>query len=176
MMKRIALLALVCCLTSAASASEIEDTIVLAEQGYDKAQYNLALMHYDGKGVPQDHAEAVKWFSKAAEQGYDKAQYNLALMYYDGKGVPQNHAEAVKWFHKAAEQGHDKAQYDLALMYGKGEGVPQNYVEAYAWSNLAAASGYANGIKARDIIANALSPADLDAAQKRAAKLSEEIQ
>ena len=140
MMKRIALLALVCCLTSAASASEIEDTIVLAERGYDKAQYNLA------------------------------------LMYYDGKGVPQNHAEAVKWFHKAAEQGHDKAQYDLALMYGKGEGVPQNYVEAYAWSNLAAASGYANGIKARDIIANALSPADLDAAQKRAAKLSEEIQ
>jgi TPR repeat protein len=50
-----------------------------------------------GRGVPQDDAEAVKWYRKAAEQGDANAQYNLGQGYGDGQGVPQDHAEAVKW-------------------------------------------------------------------------------
>ena len=30
-----------------------------------------------GQGVPQDYAEAVKWYRLAAEQGNADAQYNL---------------------------------------------------------------------------------------------------
>ena len=62
-----------------------------------------------GQGVPQDYAEAVKWYRKAAEQGYADAQYNLGSCYYNGKGVPQNYAEAVKWYCKAVGQGHADA-------------------------------------------------------------------
>jgi TPR repeat protein len=36
-------------------------------------------MYLNGKGVPKDDAEAVKWFRKAAEQGYADAQYDLGL-------------------------------------------------------------------------------------------------
>jgi TPR repeat protein len=61
------------------------------------AQYNLGLMYGKGWGVPQDYAEAAKWYRRAAEQGYAKAQYNLGVMYYNGEGVPQDYAEAVKW-------------------------------------------------------------------------------
>ena len=59
--------------------------------------------------MPQDYAEAVKWYRKAAEQGYADAQYNLGSCYYNGKGVPQNYAEAVKWYCKAVGQGHADA-------------------------------------------------------------------
>jgi TPR repeat protein len=45
---------------------------VIASNGsqvYASAPYNLGLMYYNGKGVRQDYAEAVKWYLLAAEQG-----------------------------------------------------------------------------------------------------------
>ena len=54
--------------------------------------------------------------------------------------------------------------------------MPQDYAESYVWSSLAAASGDESANNNRDISASKLSPADLGAAQKRAAKLFEEIQ
>ena len=37
-------------------------------------------MYDTGLGVPQDAAEAVRWFRLAAEQGHAEAQNNLGLM------------------------------------------------------------------------------------------------
>ena len=59
-------------------------------------------MYANGQGVPQDYAEAMKWYRKAADQGDDTAQYNLGLMYYNGRGVPQDYVAAHKWFSLAA--------------------------------------------------------------------------
>jgi uncharacterized protein len=52
--------------------------------------------------VPQDDAEAVKWYRKAADQGDAFAQLNLANMYDNGQGVPQDDVQALKWFNLAA--------------------------------------------------------------------------
>ena len=41
----------------------------LAEQGNAAAQSNLGMMYVQGKGVPQDFKEAIKWYRLAAEQG-----------------------------------------------------------------------------------------------------------
>jgi TPR repeat protein len=76
--------------------------------------------------VPQNYAEAMKWYRKAADQGNAAAQNNLGVMYDEGQGVPQNYAEAMKWYRKAADRGFDKAQYNLGNMYKNGQGVPQN--------------------------------------------------
>jgi TPR repeat protein len=70
-------------------------------------------MYQNGKGVPQDDAEAIRWYLKAAEQGNADAQNNLGLMYQ---------TEAIKWYLKAAEQGNTGAQFNLGLMYD----VPQD--------------------------------------------------
>jgi len=67
-----------------------------AEQGDADAQLALGVLYVYGEGVPQDDAEAVKWYRLAAEQGNGPAQYNLGVMYYDGEGVPQDYAEAIK--------------------------------------------------------------------------------
>ena len=114
-----------------------------AEQGDADAQCSLGKMYYDGQGVPQDYAEALKWSRKAAEQGNADAQNRLGVMYDNGRGVPQRYAEAVMWFLKAAEQGHANAQCNLGLMYQYGRGVAQDYAEAVKWYRKAAEQGYA---------------------------------
>jgi uncharacterized protein len=45
-------------------------------------------MYDNGKGVPQDYAEAVKLFRKAAEQGYAQVQHYLGISYDNGEGAP----------------------------------------------------------------------------------------
>jgi TPR repeat protein len=37
-------------------------------------------MYQEGRGVPQDDAEAAKWFLKAAEQGHEDDQLRLDKM------------------------------------------------------------------------------------------------
>jgi hypothetical protein len=104
----------------------------------------VGIMYFNGQGVPQDYAEAVKWYRKAADQGYAEAQTNLGFMYANGHGVPQDYAEAAKWYCKAADQGNVSDQYNLGYMYSKGEGVPQDYAEAAKWYRKAADQGNAD--------------------------------
>ena len=126
----------------------------------------MGVVYADGRGVPEDDVEAVKWFRKAAEQGYAVAQTMLGLMYYRGDGVPKDDAEAVKWFRKAAEQGYAKAQYNLGLMYYRGDGVPKDEAEAVKWFNLAAATGSEKSAKSRDILAKRMTKEQIAEGQK----------
>ena len=92
-------------------AQELADLRALAEAGATEAQYSLGVKYDTGRpSVPQDAAEAVRWYRLAAEQGLASAQNNLGVMYGDGLGVPQDAAEAVRWYRLAAEQGDAAAQ------------------------------------------------------------------
>ncbi len=48
-----------------------------ADQGDADAQLNLGFMYDHGEGVPQNYAEAVRWYRMAADQGNAIAQHNL---------------------------------------------------------------------------------------------------
>ena len=61
-------------------------------------------MYDKGQGVPQDYAEAVKWYRKAAEQGNALALNNLGFMYGKGRGVPQDYVQAHMWYNLAASR------------------------------------------------------------------------
>ena len=70
--------------------------------------------HYaNGRGVPQDYAEAAKWYRKAADQGNAYAQSNLGWMYANGRGVPQDYVQAHMWMNLAAAHtiGDDEKRY-----------------------------------------------------------------
>jgi TPR repeat protein len=73
------------------------------------AQYNLAMMYGQGKGLAQSDAEAAKWFRKAADQGNAPAQVNLSLLYFTGKGLPQDSTQAYLWCSLAANAGDRNA-------------------------------------------------------------------
>ena len=61
-------------------------------------------MYAKGEGVRQNHAEAARWYRRAAEQGYAGAQNNLGLMYEDSASVPKDFVQAHKWYNLAASR------------------------------------------------------------------------
>ena len=95
-----------------------------AKHGIAEAQFNLASMHANGQGVPQNYEEAFKWYQLAAKGGYLQARakiYDLAA-----KSIPQ----ALEVLLDDAKNGIAKAQLILASMHANGQGLPQNFEEA----------------------------------------------
>ena len=135
------------------------------------AQNELGFAYHSGKSVPQDYAEAVQWFRKAADQGFAEAQVNLGNAYHEGTGVPQDYSEAARWYGKAADQGFAEAQVNLGNAYHLGTGVPKDKAKAYFWTNLAAALNRdaedSHSAKLRDSIAATLTPVQLSAIQRK---------
>ena len=119
-------------------------SLFYAAEDVINAQANLGEMYQYGKGIPQDHKTAVKWYRLAAEQGHARAQFYLGVMYDNGLGVPHDDKTAVKWYKLAAEQGYADAQVSLGVMYALGRGVPQNHKTAVKWWKLAAEQGHAD--------------------------------
>ena len=74
---------------------------VLAEQGDVDAQFKLGVKYYYGQGVPQDYAQAAKWFRKAADQGHVEARCVLGMCYELGQGVEQDQQEAKRFYQLA---------------------------------------------------------------------------
>ncbi len=107
-------------------------------------------------------------YRQKAEQGHAEAQYMLGFMYLGGHGVAKDGAEAATWFRRAAEQGHAEAQTGIGLAYYKGHGMPQDYTSAYMWFKLASASGDERAAKARDSVAEQMTPAQITDAQRLA--------
>src|SRR4029450_8402071 len=70
-----------------ALAAFVDPLKTRAAQGEAEAQNNLGLRYYKGQGVPQDYAEALKWFRLAAAQGNASAQHHLGQLYRGRQGV-----------------------------------------------------------------------------------------
>jgi TPR repeat protein len=81
----------------------------LADKGNAAAQFTLGFMYAHGQGVPQDDAQAAKWYRLAADQGHALAQNNLGVMYANGRGVPKDAVLAYRWFNLAVAQGQADA-------------------------------------------------------------------
>jgi TPR repeat protein len=73
----------------------------LAEQGDVNTQLLLGSIYDLGQGVPQDDAEAVKWYERAAMQGSAKGQYQLGAVYARSPQV-KDPVQGYKWLTIAA--------------------------------------------------------------------------
>ena len=136
----------------------------LAEQGSAQAQFNLAKIYREGKGVSKDYKAAVKWFSLSAEQGNASAQYHLGVAYSYGLGVVPNYEIALKWYRRSAEQGNAFAQHHLSLLYYFGNGLLEDKVYAHMWANLAYTNGFEMAKQLRQVLTEQMTPSQIDAA------------
>jgi TPR repeat protein len=136
----------------------------LAEKGDMVAQFNLAKMYREGKGVSKDYKTAVKWFSLSAEQGNATAQYHLGVAYSFGLGVIPNFEIALEWYTRSAEQGNTFAQHHLSLMYYFGNEVPEDKVYAHMWASLASANGLEMAEQLRQVLIEQMTPSQIEAA------------
>ncbi len=106
---------------NAFAAPDFDETMAAANQGDAYAQYNLGVMYANGDGVPENDAEAVKWYRKAADQGYAVAQYNLGLCMTMAKVFQRTMLRQLSGTGKQLIKGYAQAQFNLGVMYDKGE-------------------------------------------------------
>ena len=95
------------------------ETQALAEAGNAEAQFKLGNLYAEGKAVPNDFAEAAKWFRKAGDQGHAKALYFLGVIYTNGFSVPVDFAEGYVLFCLAAKFGFEAATEDCDNLAGE---------------------------------------------------------
>ena len=102
--------------------------------------------YYNGRGVPQDYAQALSWYRKAAEQGNAHAQNNLGLMYvkWPGRSAGLRPGAVVVSQGRRARERQCPEQ-PRASCTRSGRGVPQDYAQALSWYRKAAEQGNASG-------------------------------
>ena len=87
------------------SDSPLEILQACADSGNAVAQFSLGSMYDSGEGVPEDDAEAARWYRLSAVRGYGAAQSNLGVLYEKGEGVPEDLVLAYMWYALSAAQG-----------------------------------------------------------------------
>lgn len=102
--------------TAQTAAGDLEGLRRLAEQGDSTAQFALGTRYAIGQDVPQDYAEATRWFTQAAEQGNVIAQSALAAYYWSGRGVTQDPVKAYFWSLVAQASGDETSKSRIAAL------------------------------------------------------------
>lgn len=117
-----------------------EILLPLAQAGDASAQVMLGTAYASGNGMPQDAAEADKWFGKAAQSRIYKPA-DIAALYQKGDGVPKDVRKAIVWYEKGADEGDPWALYSLGAIYESGEGAPVDYDKAFTFYTRSVSAG-----------------------------------
>ena len=104
--------------TNQLMAKDYKDALVTyrkaSDAGNAEAANGIGVIYLQGMGVPENDAEAVKWFQLAADRGSNAGMMDLAQCYNAGKGAPRDPAKAQYWLKKAADAGNMDAKDVLA--------------------------------------------------------------
>ncbi len=123
-------------------AAELSRLTPMAEKGDPEAQYQLANMYMDGRGVEQDFVKAIQLYESSSEQGFVDAQHYLGVIYDKGRGASQDDTKARMWYGRAAEGGSPISQYNYALFLMQGRGGEEDRTSAIEWLERSARQGY----------------------------------
>jgi hypothetical protein len=156
-----------------AKVDGLETTLDRAGKSDPRAEYELATLYREGRGVPRNEKERLAWLQRAAEHGNADAQYELGMAMRDGRGIIQDYGRAAELLLQAAEAGNGLAQLELGIMYRSGIGIGADNAKAYTWLNLAAAQGVVGADVARDSVLRQLTAPEALEAQLAARRLSE---
>ena len=91
------------------------------------------------------------------------------LIFHNALGVERDAAKAAFWWRRGAERGDADGQAMLGAAYHLGAGVPRDPVEALVWLLRARAGGSPLAGQFFQAVRSALTPAQIDEAERRAA-------
>lgn len=125
--------------------------LTLARDGNAEAQFNVALLYYDGRGLPQNHAEALYWAWRARLAGRPEAPALIARM--AEAATPdlrkQLAARITADLDPRVKAGEGRAMLELSFVLL--DILPEpDLTAAYVWQALAAAFETPNALMARD--------------------------
>lgn len=146
-----------------------------ADKGDPQACFELAESCLEGDGVPRDVAKAAALYEQAGKGGVVNGWFRLGKIHHDGLDGPADYGWALEYFTKAAQAGVVEAQHNIGAMLVSARGVKRDYVEGLAWLILAKQSGALTDAEAQVRTRLAKRPADITAAETRAAELSRDL-
>lgn len=112
----------------------------VAEDGFAKAQYNLAVFYRDGRGTLPSQGMYRKWMEASAAQEFHLALFTLGLDYDFGRGVAKDLPRALGYYERSAEAGNNGAAYNAGQLHLMGESaVPANKLKAIRFLEMSAA-------------------------------------
>jgi TPR repeat protein len=91
-----------------------------AKAGRPASQWALALIYFEGRGVPKDTGKTLELMRAAAGQGLAIAQSFLGWAYLEGSGVARDPQQAYAWLSAAARQEEPYALRMLAQFHASG--------------------------------------------------------
>lgn len=147
----------------------------LAKTGNAAAEYWLAQMTENGRGVSRNPGKAIKLYAKSAKQNFTKAEVRLGEIYLDGNLVPPSPKRARGYLKDAAYGGNAHAATLLGEIYRDGIGVPANSSTADAWFEVANLEGSAFARRERGTSFRELSAADKQGVITRTQKILKTI-
>eukprot|EP00794_Sanderia_malayensis_P005272 gene5272-5938_t len=117
-----------------------------------QAEYQLAVMKYDGLGMDTDYLSSLEIMRRIANCKDPKwshlvpsAQYILGRAFFEGFGVAQSDSEAERWWLLAAKDGDPdgsvEAQTTLAMFYSRIGEDSYDMQKAYFWHQEATGNG-----------------------------------
>lgn len=109
--------------------------------GDPAAAYEVAMRYFEGRGVPANSQDAVRWFERAAAKGLAPAQFRLANLLEKGIGTKKDYVRARALYTAAAEQGNAKAMHNIAVLFAEGVDGRPDYTGAVKWFTRAAEYG-----------------------------------
>jgi localization factor PodJL len=115
-----------------------------ALHGDAAAAFEVGVRYAEGKGVAVNHAEAAKWYDRAARAGVVPAMFRLGTLHEKGLGVARDLDAARRYYMQAAERDNAKAMHNLAVLDADGGGKGANYTSAAQWFRKAAERGVAD--------------------------------
>lgn len=158
----------------------IDRWTVAAEAGHAVAQWRLARMFADGKGVPRDDAKAFRFLKMIVDEHAEdepgtlqgqiagRAFVELGSYYREGiagSEVKSDMTMAWRMFYQAASVfGDAEAQFQLGTMYLEGQGIEKNSQLAVNWLRNAAEKGH---VKAQASLGRVLFDYSPDAPRRR---------
>ncbi|XP_035279373.1 protein sel-1 homolog 1-like [Anguilla anguilla] len=125
------------------SNSAVVQYLLLAEQGYEVAQSNVAFI-LDQKEANifsenETYPRALLHWTRAAAQGYMVARIKLGDYHFYGYGTDVDYETAVIHYRLATEQQHSaQAMFNLGYMHEKGLGIKQDIHLAKRFYDMAA--------------------------------------
>jgi len=114
----------------------------LANGGNAQAQYKLATMYENGRGINQDLNTARSWYEKSAAQKYRPAQHRLTYLEVKSNGFKAEHKPWLNELMNDAKKGNAEALYLVGELYENGTGVKQNHRQAAKMYKSASRKGH----------------------------------
>uniref|UniRef100_A0A671NEP4 Protein sel-1 homolog 1-like n=1 Tax=Sinocyclocheilus anshuiensis TaxID=1608454 RepID=A0A671NEP4_9TELE len=122
--------------------SALVQYLLLAEQGYEVAQSNVAFILDQSESIfneNESYPRALLHWTRAAAQGYTVARIKLGDYHFYGYGTGVDYETAVIHYRLASEQQHSaQAMFNLGYMHEKGLGIKQDIHLAKRFYDMAA--------------------------------------